>query len=411
MPRRLTWAALGFLLAAALSVVTVDAQAAVRILENSYTARFSEKLGFRLVAESDQQIQTVTLYYRQPGEPVTTRVVPEFTPGPHVEATYDKTLERGEIAPGTVLEYYWRLDLADGTRFDTDPVTFTCDDDRFAWHDVQAGNVTIRYYGDDADAQLARELADRGQKTIERLQGEVGVTLEKPVRVYVYRSADDMAAALSPRSEGFDERIVTLGVAVADDTLLLLGDHPSVRATLAHELSHLVVGLATKNPYAPVPRWLDEGLAMYAEGEEPRTNLQALQSAVDRDALISVRSLSGYTGDASQVDLYYGEVYSLVQFLLRTYGREKMTELLGVFKQGTYQDDALRQVYGLTIDELDARWRQSLGLEARPTLLPAGAATPPPRRESSPGGPCPGSGLAAALGLVAAVGVGCVSRR
>ena len=401
---RRTLSMVGLFLAAALIVGILPSRAdsPIRILENRYTVHFADKMTFRLVAECDQPIQSVTLYYRRQKESVTSRVIPKFTAGCHVEATFEKSLERGEIPPGTTMEYYWRLELADGTRQDTPIQTFVYEDDRFSWQTVQADNITVLYYGSDTDGALARAVLGHAQSVLTRLQSEVGVSLAKPVRIYIYRNGNDMAAALSPRSEGYDERVLTLGVAVADDTLLLLGNQPSIQQTVAHELSHIVVGLATKNPYSPIPRWLDEGLAMYAEGELPADNAAALQDAINRDALISVRSLSGYTGQASQVDLYYGEVYSLVQFLLRTYGRDKMAQLLQVFQQGTYQEDALQQVYGLSLDSLDSQWRQSLGLQPRSTVGPARVATPQAGNSRSSGPLCPLSSLAGALGIALA---------
>ena len=403
MRTKLFVAGIGLAAALLFRTVAVDAQAGVRILEISHTVRFAAKLSFRLVAECDEPIEGVTLYWRQQGGGLTTRIVPDFDPGRHVEATYERPLERGEIPLGTPIEYYWRLELASGARFDTDVQSFVYEDDRFDWRRLEAGPITLLYYGGAAESRLAEELGKRGAETLDRLQQEVGVSLEKPVRVYVYRNAQDMEAALSPRSEGFDELILTLGVAVSEDVLVLLGGHPAARDTLAHELSHIVVGLATKNPYAPPPRWLDEGLAMYAQGELPAGNARALRTAIQSDTLLSVRSLSGYTGDPHQVDLYYGEVYSLVDFLLRTYGREKMAELLRVFKEGTTQEDALQQVYGLTVDELDAAWRESLGLAARPTAAAVATRAPAQREHESAARPCP----AALMGIlgIAAVGV------
>jgi len=380
----------------------------VRVLENRASFRFSAKLSFTLTAESDWEIKDVALYYRRQSERVTTRVVPQFTPGRRVEAVFEKTLEPGEIPPGTTLEYYWRLGLVDGTHTDTPPQTLLYDDDRFAWHTLQSGNLTFLYYGE-GQASLAEQLAKTAQAALARMQDQVGVTLTSQVRVYVYQNSNDMRGALSARSEGFDERVVTLGVAVSDNTLLLLGNHAGVQQTIAHELSHIVVGLATKNPYSPLPRWLDEGLAMYAEGELPAENLRALNEAVAHDRLISVRSLSSYTGDPSQVDLYYSEVYSVVDFLLRSYGRDKMAELLKVFKEGTYQDDALRRVYGLSLDGLDAAWRASLGLKPRataavaPTVPKAATAAP---RDSAARGPCPAATFVGALGLLLALTLG-----
>ncbi len=402
MRTKLSVAGIGVVAVLAWWALAAAAQGGVRVLESSHTVRFAERVAFHLIAESDEPIEGVTLYWRQQGEALTTRIVPDFTPGRRVEASYERPLERGEIPPGTPMEYYWRLDLASGARFDTDPQSFVYEDDRFDWQSLKAGQITVLYYGDAADAALAEDLSRRGAEVLERLQQEVGVTLEKPVRVYVYRNAQDMAAVLSPRSQGFDERVLTLGVAVGEDVLVILGGHPAARDTIAHELSHIVVGLATKNPYAPPPRWLDEGLAMYAQGELPEENAWALKEAIRRDSLLSVRSLSGYTGDPHQVDLYYGEVYSLVDFLLRTYGREKMAELLRVFKQGAVQEQALRQVYGLTVDELDAAWRESLGLGPRATLAPVTTAVPAQGQREPASQPCPTAAMLAGLGIVAA---------
>lgn len=405
MRKRLFLAGLGLALALTLGVATSRAEGPVRVLESRQNYTFGEVLSFRLVAESDQEIKAVTLYYRRQKERVTSRVVPDFQPGRRVEASYDKELEPGEIPPGTTMEYYWRLELADGTQSDTPTQAFVCDDHRFDWQTLHADNLTLYYYGNERDERLAQGLLQAGQEALVRLQSEVGVELEAPVSVYVYRTSEDMSGALASRSDGFDERIVTLGVAVSDDTLLLLGSHPDAQQTIAHELSHIVVGLATKNPYAPLPRWLDEGLAMYAEGELPARNINALNDAVSRDALISVRSLSSYTGDASQVDLYYGEVYSLVDYLLRTYGREKMRELLAVFGQGAYQEDALREVYGLGLDELDAAWRESLGLKPRVAPNPASTAAPPAQQKTRGRQACPLASFAGALSVLATFGL------
>ncbi len=405
MRKGLLLVALGLAAVLAFGAFPSRADGPVRVLENQQSYTFGEKLAFRLVAESDQEIKGVTLYYRRQHEKVTSRVTPEFTPGRRVEATFEKTLEPGEIPPGVQMECYWRLDLADGTRSDTPTLSFVCEDGRFDWQALRADNLTLLYYGGDRDAALAQELLDAGQEALARLQAQVGVHLEAPVRVYVYQTSQDMSGALASRSEGFDERVITLGVAVADDTLLLLGGHEDVQATIAHELSHIVVGLATKNPYAGLPRWLDEGLAMYAEGDLLPGYADALDDAIGRDALISVRSLSGYTGDASQVDLYYGEAYSLVDFLVRAYGRDKMSELLQVFKQGSDQDDALRQVYGMGLDGLDAAWRESLGLKARATVAPAATVAPPVRSTPSPSQTCPITGFLGAFGLLVACGL------
>ena len=86
----------------------------------------------------------------------------------------------------------------------------------------------------------------------------------------------------------------------------------------------------------------------------------------------------------------------------------KMAELLRVFREGVLQEEALRRVYGFGLEELDAQWRQSLGLKPRPTPGPTvEAAKEQAEREGEARGP--GSGfcfpnlLLTTLGLMAPI--------
>ena len=167
-------------------------------------------------------------------------------------------------------------------------------------------------------------------ESLARLQTEMGVTVDRDINIYVYDTKADMSLALPGKSDAFDDRILTLGVVVDEATLLILGSHQAVKGTMAHELTHVVVGLATDNPYAELPRWLDEGLAMVSEGALPADNQRELDAAVRGDRLISVHSLSGYTGNPDEVDLFYGEAHSLVSFMLRTFGYEQFDVELSV---------------------------------------------------------------------------------
>ncbi|MEN6479760.1 MAG: peptidase MA family metallohydrolase [Anaerolineales bacterium] len=369
--RQLGWL-LSLLLALALvwpvPVVRADTHGQLQSNEVSYT--FAEAIYFDLEAQATTPPTDVILFYGIDGEPVWRRIYPDGDLGTKIDIAYTEELLPGQFAPGETLRYYWRLEFADGTRLETPVERFVYEDDRFEWRVLSSTTIDLHYYGN-AKNQAA-DLLVVAQEAQERLSTEVGVATDTRLQVYLYNSARDMSAALAQRSTIFDSQVTTLGVAVSDDTLLLLGSDENAPATLAHELSHLIVGLATDNPYAGLPRWLDEGLAMYAEGQLPRNNRLALEQAIKEDSLLTIRSMSSYSGQAEQVDMYYGAVYSVVDYMLQTYGRDKMRALLRVFAQGARQEDALQQVYGLTLDELDAGWRQSLGLKPRsaPTSAP-----------------------------------------
>ena len=373
---------------------------AIQILRNTHQVRFAQGIAFDLEVSATEEIREVTLYYRRDGEGATVRVPIEAVPGEQ-SFTYTWDLEPGGIPVGERIEHYWHLADAGGNEVETAPMSLEYVDDRFDWHRLEGGNIVLHWYG--STESEAHRLLDLATQSLARLQDEMGARLNQPVHIYVYRSKSDMSLALPQRSDAYDDRILTLGVVVDNATLLLLGTHSDVEGTIAHELSHVVVGLATDNPYVSLPRWLDEGLAMYSEGALPASNRRALDGAIRRDELISVRSLSAYTGDPAQVDLFYGEVYSLVEHLLQAHGKGKMSELLDSFTAGITQEEALQRTYGIGVDDLDSQWRQSLGLEPRVPREPG--ALPPQKPARGPSIPCPGTVFGGLIGLtVAAAG-------
>ncbi len=355
---------MGLTLGSLLSLTTPTlAQEEITVLSRAHGQAFAESITFRLTVESSSEINEITLFYKIVREAAINRAYPEFEPGRRVEAEWTWELKPGDIPLGSEIRYYWKVKDAAGGELKTEPIVLTYEDNRFDWQSISEGEITLHWY--DEDQAFAQHLLDVALEALALLKQDVGVELEEPVKIFVYQTKTEMSQAIPSRSERFDEMIITLGMVVADDTMLLLGTAPGVEETIAHELSHVVVGLATKNPLGDIPRWLDEGLAMYAEGELPPGNAAALERAIRRDELISVRSLSAYTGQAEQVDLFYGEVYSLIDFMLKEYGKEKMAELLAVFKEGAHQEDALQEVYGFGLDELDAQWRAYIGAPPR----------------------------------------------
>lgn len=362
MRKKFALLALGLILLAVVSPLVL-AQEGITVTADTYEYSFSEQIVFHLTAESSSEINEITLIYRIGDAHVTNSAHPEFTPAKRVGAEYVWRLQRGEIPPGSDIEYSWRIKDAAGNGLETELVTFTYMDNRFNWQSLTEDKVILYWY--DADQTFGRELLDSAVESLSRLEENVGVELEKPVKILVYQSKTDMQEALISQGTIYEEHIITLGVVVATDIVLLHGTHPEVNRTIAHELTHVVVHLATDNPYAEIPAWLDEGLAMYNEGKLRSGNARALEKGIRENRLLSVRSLTSMTGNPDEVNLFYGEVYSIVEFLLETYGREKMSELLKVFKEGSLTDDALLEVYGFDQDELDAQWRESIDVPPR----------------------------------------------
>jgi hypothetical protein len=345
----------------------VLAQDPWQLISQTASFEFSTSLDFDVEVRAAEAVTEAVLFYGIEGENLVRRIYPPFRQATVARIEYSEPLEPGQYAPGTTLVYWWRLTDASGGSYDTPAGVINYTDDAHDWESTAGDRIVLYHYA--LRRSALEDLLSAAEDSLARIRSEMGVVPEQTISIYVYRNESDMSAALATRSDDYDARVTTLGVAVDEDTLIVLGSQPDIENTMAHELSHIVVGLATENPYARLPRWLDEGLAMVAEGNLPEQNAAALRRAVAADDLLSVRSMTSYSGRADEVDLYYGEAHSVVSYLIDTYGRAQMAALLDAFSLGSTQSDALIRTYGLDLDSLDAAWRQSLGLEPRTESL------------------------------------------
>ncbi len=347
-----------FLALTILGPVPVQAQGGLKILSSSAKVEFPSELSFSLSTESDVDIADIRLHYtvdRISLAHVTSEVYIEFVPGPVVDTEWTLDMRMtGGLPPGSSVEYWWTVEDASGCRVETAPARVQFDDNRYFWHSLTEGKVTIFWY--EGGDSFAQELMAAAHQALARLTEDTGACLERPVSMYIYASTSDLQGAMIYSQEWAG------GVTFARYGIIAIGISPDSlywgKRTVVHELTHLIIHQEILNPYCSLPTWLDEGLAMYAEGNLEPGFATALHEALAEDSLISVRSLSSpFSAFAEESYLAYAQGYSLVEFLVTNYGQAKMLELLDTFSQGSSYDAALGKVYGFDTDGLDALWR------------------------------------------------------
>ena len=349
---------------------TASAQGGIEVTAVDVVNSFPEEVVFHLSAHSEAIIEEVTLHYQILPDGVMAYGRPDLTPAERVQVDFDLKANdppRSYLAPGAQIDYFWEVEDGAGNKLTTEPATFVYEDIRFSWESVSEGNVSVYWYaGSRSSAESSLEVA---REVLDEMSVLLGATVDYPVKVWIYDSYEDMLPALAQRSEAFEQRVVVAGVRVSSDTVLLQGE--GAGDTLRHELTHIVTHVAGEGPYGSLPAWLDEGTAMYGQSEPGEGFTSALERAVERDSLLSVRSMTAPTGDASKVTLFYGQAWSLVDFLIETYGPAKFAELYAIFKEGSTVDKALLEVYGFDQGGLEDAWRASLDLPPREGPTPA----------------------------------------
>jgi hypothetical protein len=377
---------------------TVRAADGPRVSSNEARFAFGQDLTFDLAATSAAPIDDVVLHYTVGAEGVQNRRIPEFSPGPSISARHTESIARGQIPPTTEITWWWTVTDSAGGVTETEPQTARYMDERFDWQQTAGDDVVVWWY--DAPPDFAEGVQAHAREALADLGQRIGTRPDRPIHIVTYQSREDMLGALIDRGGVFESRLSTLGARVAPDILLLLAgdDNPELEDVIRHELAHIVLHLHLGKDYLEAPAWLDEGLAMYVEGELDGSEAAQLRRAIGNDDLMSLRSLTSFPGQADRVPLAYAESRDVVAWLLGSYGEDSFRELLDRLATGRDStDEALQAVYGADQLALYQAYRRSHNLAPAATPAPGEAA---PRRAGR-------AGLPASIGL-AAFGVGLV---
>jgi hypothetical protein len=395
-------AGLCFLLLSALLPGAVQAQAGLQVHANEADATFPSRIEFSLDASVPGPIASAELEYgveRVACTQTSSRIVPDIDeeedPG-RLSARWTWDLRRsGSVPPGARIWWRWHVTAESGAAWSTPIAWLTFDDDRFRWQSATRGEITVYWYrGGDEFGQHMLQTAVDAQL---RLTADPGAGLQEPVHIFFYADAEALKGAVL-----FAQRW-TGGLAFPDYYVILIAAGPAEQAygetTVAHELMHLVVRQLAFNCAASVPRWLDEGLAVWAEGGSSPDQQETLDEAIAADELLSLRSLNAsFSAHAGRARLAYAQSYSVIAYLLEQHGRERILDLLAAFHEGATYDGALQQVYGFDTDALDDLWRAEVGapprtqaasVRASPSPVPTRALWTQPTLTSPPSTPTP----------------------
>jgi hypothetical protein len=332
------------------------------VSNSSAQMNFPASLTFNISVGSDVSITDIRLHYivnRLEFARVVSEVYLTFTPSSKVTTSWVWDMRKtGGMPPGSSLDYWWTVTDAGGKTLETAPARLQIKDNRYIWHSLTRGQVTLYWYkGDDA---FAGELMDAVDSALTNMAANTGAEIESPVSFYIYASSADLQGSMIFPQDW------TGGVSYTEYGVIAIGIGTSQseidwgKKTVAHELTHLVIHQVTFNPYNGLPTWLDEGLAMVSEGALDAQFTTALSSAEMKNKFTSVRSIaSPFSAYGGESVLDYAESYEVVKYLIDTYGQPKMFELLSTFEQGSGYDEALNKVYGFDMDGLNTRWLAS----------------------------------------------------
>jgi hypothetical protein len=362
-----------------LSAAAAKTTAPITILQADAAVTYPTGIVFSIEARSDAVIRTAELEYglvgRDCSPDILVAVPDKFSPDAQIQASWTfSSAQEGNLPPGMKIWWDWHLVDANGNEIRTDKQWITWIDSIHPWTATTSDNIILHWYN--APAAYARQLMQSAEHARTLLIQDVGAWPAADINIYIYDSNQAMKDALVNEPDWIggmsfweNQRTIVIGVGPGDAAYGL--------TTIAHELAHVAVDSIMGGCYASIPLWLNEGIAVYSEGPPDPEYAKLISQAVYYDELFSLRSISEqYQEVDGDPSLTYAESLSVVQFLVKQYGHEKIQNLLQALGAGYTYDSALESALGLDMDGLENAWRQSIGADPLPQKTASASPTP-----------------------------------
>jgi hypothetical protein len=300
------------------------------------------------------------------------------------------------VVPNTSITYQWRA--TDGGRVTLSrEQTLLYDDDRpgLDWQQATIGEATVHWYGD--SEQVARRFGELTAEGAGRAEQLLGHEMVAPVDIFVYDTRDDFFGALSPGAREW------FGAATFPEIRTIFmwlgaGSNDYLETTMVHEVTHVVFGDATENPYHQPAKWFNEGLATWSE----RRSAAEQQATVESEAGSGLFAFEAIAYDfpfgGRGSSLSYAMGTTMVGMIIDRYGEGAIAMIAEEYRAGASDAAALEAGTGVPVDQLYEEYYESFGADAPQPVEPAPIL---PSNVRKPGGGPAGSGEPAPSGDMA----------
>ena len=328
----------------------------IRVISSSHSIAFPDEIRLRLVAESDAPITHVRLVYQLGNQQTRIYGYPNFTPSSRIDTDFRiKTGGANFLPSGVDVSYFYHIGDANGNEFDSERYSLEYLNPRYDWQRYSLPGFEVLWH--DRPANEVRAVAQDVNRRLDEVRALLRLDETKTMKAVILNGRREASTSLPKVSDAATAGHLYGGFAYGElDVFVLVG---LGREGMIHEMTHLLIDEAMTSPLGRLPAWLNEGLAMYFEGSSDWRE-RAVLDAYHRGRLMPLRSMGAVPGVPSDVRNFYSQSWSVVDYMMDAYGRDRMSALLGAIDSGMDIEEAVPVAYDISLDELESRWKRSL---------------------------------------------------
>ena len=215
-----------------------------------------------------------------------------------------------------------------------------------------------------ASEDLISQLTQKAEGYYNEITEEFGFnrfdfwTWDNRARIYLYDTEDEYKKANSDLDWSIGM------VTVNDKSIQSYANAPGfLDNILAHELAHIIFRemVGFNNP--AVPLWLEEGVATFQERQAKSQLVDSfLTGRIQSNTLMSLSQLNKFdlmhAKDKRLIELFYLESYSLLNYLIKEFGKDKFVLFCQYLRDYKDLTRALRLTYSFdNLEVLESSWK------------------------------------------------------
>ncbi|MBL1212388.1 MAG: biopolymer transporter Tol [Ignavibacteriae bacterium] len=238
----------------------------------------------------------------------------------------------------------------------------------YDWYYIQTKHFDI-YFSPEGET-AAEFTAHAAEEALEQFQTDFNYKINNRIALIVYNSHNDfqetnttdsyLSQGIGGFTEPFKNRVV----------FPFEGGFQKFRHVIRHELVHAVMrdmlyggtvqNIISKGITLQLPLWFHEGMAEFLSSGWETNSDMFIRDAIINEYLPDINRLGGYFAYRGGQSLFY--------YIAETYGREKVGELLNKIKGLGNVQAGIKSSIGLSIEELNDRWKKELKREYWPGI-------------------------------------------
>jgi len=344
-----------FILLASLLMPQYLVQAQEAAFSAEAEVAFGRQIEFIGEYRGSADLVSAMLFYQVEGLPETYEGEAEIALDGRIHYLLDVT--HRPIRAFSMVKYWFELVTAAGETFSSPSFFVYYEDDRFEWRERDTARFRVHWYA--GNTRFAQDVLDVAELGFQSAQNLLSFSLNQPVDIYVYASAQEMRAALQSFSQSWvgahadpDLGVMVLSLPAGPEQRL------EMERQIPHELMHILLYQKLGAGYANLPAWLNEGLASTAELYPNPDYLILMENAQRKGSLPAVQSLCRtFPKDASGAFLAYAQSASFTRYLHQRFGSSGMERLVQRYADGLECEKGVVAALGIPLSQLELEWR------------------------------------------------------